>query len=157
MLVFTAFYSLELPFIFYRCQQLVAHMKFNHFSVTNCHHLSYSLGIACAWSPRNLCLNFIYTISVCVSLSHISTTFTQIGIPSFAKTTVAAVTVWSSSFCEEQWSRKRNRIIQQKYSSTVVINYLFSLFYIVSSHYFPIINNLSWNRNNLHLTYEISN
>lgn len=70
MLVFTAFYSLELPFIFYRCQQLGAHMKCNHFSVTNCHHLCYSLDVTCACSPRTLCVNLIYTISVSLSLFH---------------------------------------------------------------------------------------
>lgn len=57
MLVFTAFYSPELPFMFYRCQQLGAHLKFYHFAVTNCHRLRCSLDVTCIWSPRNLCVN----------------------------------------------------------------------------------------------------
>lgn len=68
MLVFTAFYSLELPFIFYRCQQLGAPKKCYHFRVTNCHHLRRSLDVTCAWSLRNLRMNCsIYTLSFCLT------------------------------------------------------------------------------------------
>lgn len=68
MLVFTAFYLPELPFIFYRCQQLGAHMKCYHFTVTNCHRFRYSPDVTCAWSPRNLCVKWsIYTTTRCLA------------------------------------------------------------------------------------------
>lgn len=64
MLVFTDFYSPLLPFIFYRCQQLGAHKKCYHFTMTNCHRLCCSLDVTCSWSPGNLYVNCnIYTRS----------------------------------------------------------------------------------------------
>lgn len=66
MLVFTAFYSPVLPFIFYRRQQLGAHKKCYHFSMTNCHRFYYSLDSTCYWSPRSLYVSHsIYTASSC--------------------------------------------------------------------------------------------
>lgn len=94
-LVVTAFYSPELPFMFYRCQQLAAHLKCYHFTVTNCHHLHYSLDVTCAWSPRNLCMNCsIYTMSLFLSLSSISILFTQKLIPA-----ILYNNCWGRSYC----------------------------------------------------------
>lgn len=54
MLVFTAFYSPELPFIFYSCQQLRAQLKRCQFTVTNCHRLPYFPGVTRGFSHRDL-------------------------------------------------------------------------------------------------------
>lgn len=120
MLVFTAFYSLELPFIFYRCQQLGAHMKCNHFSVTNCHHLCYSLDITCAWSLRNLCVNFIYTISVSLSLSYFyrvhTNTHTLFYNNNSGSSYCMSIIFWRAMKQEETWDHATRQKYHDKHS-----------------------------------------
>ena len=141
MLVFTAFYSLELPFMFYRCQQLAAHLKCYHFTVTNCHHLHYSLDVTCAWSPRNLCMKCsINTMSVFLSLYHLflSCSNKHSYLPSYIIAAVALVRKYhfvSSVISSMKQGKMGVRTQEHKY--WVKLSSTTKSIHRIYQHYFP--------------------